>query len=172
MSSTDSPRLIGGRYQFGQRLGIGGMGVVYRATDLQTGQAVAIKMLKPAAGQLDPSMIERFCREADALRQLDHPNIVKVLETVEEGDQHYIVMEFISGGSLALLLGPQARLPLNRILQISLQVADALTRAHYLKIVHRDIKPGNVLLDEGGTIYAGWDNVSCTDHISSSLVAS
>src|SRR5690242_1159761 len=98
-----APRIIGNRYELLDLIDQGGMGKVYRGRDRATGQTIAIKELK-SDFSADHQLIARFAREADTLRKLDHPNIVKVLATVNEGDQHYIVMDFIGGGSLADLL--------------------------------------------------------------------
>jgi serine/threonine protein kinase len=96
--------LIKGRYQIGQMVGGGGMGYVYLGTDILTGDSVAIKQLRVEMRGSMSAMVERFLREGEALRKLNHPNIVKVLATSDEGEQHYIVMEYIGGGSLADLL--------------------------------------------------------------------
>jgi serine/threonine protein kinase len=93
-----------------------------------------------------PELVERFRREGEALRRLNHPNIVKVLAAVEETGQPYLVMEYVSGGSMATLLEQQPQLPLGRALAIALELADALSRAHHLDILHRDIKPANIFL--------------------------
>ncbi len=143
--------VILGRYELGPPIGEGGMGEVFRGLDRQTDQPVAIKRLKSGRLSNDPTLVERFEREGDALRALDHPNIVKVLASAEEAGSHYIVMEYVAGGSLADLLSKEGRLPIARTVDIALELADALTRSHHLKIVHRDIKPGNVLLAEDGT---------------------
>ncbi|MCP4593240.1 MAG: serine/threonine protein kinase, partial [bacterium] len=132
-------------------LGRGGMGDVYRGTDTQTGQIVAIKMLKPDIVANNPDIVARFVREGEALRQLKHPNIVEMVAAVEENGQHYLVIEYVAGGSLQDLLEQQGRLPIERVLEISLDLADALTRAHRLGIIHRDLKPANVLLAEDST---------------------
>ena len=147
MSDIVTP-LIGGRYERYDQLGAGGMGVVYHGTDTHTDQPVAIKALKP--GVATPEMIARFKREGEILRELNHPNIVTMLEAVQQGGHHYIVMEYVAGGSLADVLDAQGDhpLPIARILQIAIEVTDALTRAHYLNIIHRDIKPANVLLSD------------------------
>jgi serine/threonine-protein kinase len=142
---------IANRYELGESIGMGGMGTVYAGQDTLTGEAVAIKMLRSEVVQTNPEILERFLREGEALRQLNHPNIVKVLGAVQENDQHYLIMELVSGGSLKDLLIEQPVLPIKRILAIGLEVADALTRAHHLNIIHRDIKPANVLLGEDGT---------------------
>ncbi len=147
--------VINGRYEIKDAktalIGEGGMGTVYQAVDLRTGQPVAVKHLKPEIVANDPQQVERFAREGEALRQLDHPNIVKVLATAEENGQHYIIMEYVEGGSLLALMNRQRQLPLEQVINIGLELADALTRAHHLHIIHRDIKPANVLLAEDGT---------------------
>lgn len=147
--------VVNGRYEIKDLetalVGEGGMGTVYQGVDLRTGQPVAIKHLKPEIVAGDPQQVERFAREGEALRQLNHPNIVKVLATVEEKDQHYIVMEYVGGGSLRQLMDRERKLPMEQVIGIGLELADALTRAHHLHIIHRDIKPANVLLAEDGT---------------------
>jgi len=132
-------------------LGRGGMGVVYRATDTQTGELVAVKALDPQIVAHDPAMLERFVREGEALRRLNHPNIVRMVAAIRENGRQYLVMEYVSGGSLEDLLKKQGRLPGTRVIQIALEIADALARAHHLGIIHRDLKPANVLLAEDGT---------------------
>ena len=141
---------IANRYELQEQIGAGGMGAVFRGVDTHTGEAVAIKQLKPEAILQDPGILQRFQREADALRQLNHPNIVKVLATAGQDDHHFIMMEYMSGGSLRDMLQTN-HLPIDRILSIALDLADALTRAHRLNIVHRDLKPANVLLADDGT---------------------
>ena len=141
--------MIGERYELLEVIGHGGMGTVHRGRDVKTDTFVAIKELKPEIVQLDPSIVERFEREGEALRRLDHPNIVKMLGTVAENNTHYLIMEYVSGGTLGdLMCDP---LSIEKILDLALDIADALTRAHRLKILHRDIKPANVLLAEDGT---------------------
>jgi DNA-binding NarL/FixJ family response regulator len=143
--------LIKGRYQPGRLIGGGGMGNVYIGTDTLTGETVAIKELRSDMVGNMPGLVERFLREGEALRRLNHPNIVKVLATLDEGSQHFIVMEYVGGGSLADLLLKQPQLPLERVVAISLELSDALSRAHHLHILHRDLKPANILLAEDGT---------------------
>src|SRR5260221_7346528 len=149
--SAGVPPLVEQRYEMLQPLGSGGMGTVFEACDVQTGDHVAVKMLKPEVTAQDPDMVQRFAREGEALRTLNHPNIVKLLATVQENDQHYLIMEYMPGGSLADLLKIEPQLPISRILAISLELADALTHAHHLKIIHRNVKPANVLLAADGT---------------------
>ena len=144
-------KIIANRFEMSDFIAQGGMGAVFRGRDLQTGQPAAIKLLKPNVVAENPNIIDRFVREGEALRRLDHPNIVKMLAAVSEGDEHYLVMEYVGGGSLRDLLRSRSQLPVTRVVKIALELADALSRAHHLKIIHRDIKPDNVLLDEDGT---------------------
>ncbi|MCU0464234.1 MAG: serine/threonine-protein kinase, partial [Anaerolineae bacterium] len=129
-------------------IGQGGMGTVFRGVDLETGQTIAAKRLKPEAVKSDPQLLERFEREGDALRRLNHPNIVKMLGTVDNKKEHFIILEYVPGGDLGDLLKAKGRLSIERTLQIGIELSDALTRAHYLKIIHRDLKPANVLMGE------------------------
>jgi DNA-binding NarL/FixJ family response regulator len=141
----------GARFVLEYLIGEGGVGQVYKGRDTHTGQSVAIKVLRPEVLLDAPNLVERFRREGELLRELHHPNIIQVLATYEEKGQGYIVMEYATGGSLADLLRRQPQLSLERALSIALEAADALARAHHLQIIHRDIKPGNVLLAADGT---------------------
>src|SRR5512135_2061090 len=124
--------LIANRFEIQDLIGRGGMGEVYRATDTQTGEIVAVKALNPDVIANDPNLLERFMREGEALRKLNHPNIVHMVAAVEEQGRHYLVMEFMEGGSLRDLLNSRGNLPANKVVKIALEVADALTRAHHL----------------------------------------
>lgn len=143
-------KVIKNRYEMIRVIGTGGAGTVYRGLDRDTDKPVAIKELRPQ-NSFDTDITERFRREGEALRRLNHPNIVAMLDAFEDDGQQYLVMEYVGGGSLADLLGEQPQLSLDRVLQIGLDLADALTRAHRLNIVHRDLKPANVLIAEDGT---------------------
>ncbi|MCQ3931917.1 MAG: hypothetical protein DPW16_15810 [Chloroflexi bacterium] len=149
--NSNTQRIIGGRFEVLDVIGQGGMGTVYRGRDTQTGETVAIKSLRPDIVKDDPKLLERFTREGEALRQLNHPSIVKMLASIEEDNHHYIVMEYVGGKSLKDLLAESGPMPIDRVLHITLDLADALTRAHRLKIIHRDLKPANVLLADDGT---------------------
>ncbi|MCA9904218.1 MAG: serine/threonine protein kinase, partial [Anaerolineae bacterium] len=144
-------RTIAGRFRIESLIQRGGMGDVYRGTDLDTEQTIAIKTLNREMLLEDPLLLERFRREADVLRRLNHPNIVHILATVDEDSAHHIVMEYMSGGSLGDLIDQEGKLSLKRSVQIALDLTDALTRAHRLQIIHRDVKPANVLLAADGT---------------------
>lgn len=144
-------KLIGNRYEIIEELGTGGMGTVYRGVDRQSGQPVAVKALKEEVIRDDPVLLVRFEREGEALRHLNHPNIVKMLANLYENDTHYLVMEYVGGGSLVELMEKWPTLPIKQILRIGMGIADALAHTHALNIIHRDIKPANILLTEGGT---------------------
>jgi|GEM_PF-600015 len=144
-------KLIAGRFERLEEIGAGAMGAVFKGRDTQTGELVAIKALKPDVIKQDPQIIERFDREGEALRRLNHPSIVKVIATAKEGKDHFLVLEYVDGGSLRGVMDETPQLPINQILEIALDLSDALARAHRLDIVHRDIKPANVLVAEDGT---------------------
>jgi serine/threonine protein kinase len=141
-------QILNNRYKIISQLGEGGMGEVYLATDEKSNQQVAVKIL---ARQLtaSPEALERFKREGETLRQLDHPNIVKFIDAFEHDKQYVIVMEYVSGGNLQNLI-KQGALPIEQARQITLDLCDALIRAHRLNIIHRDLKPENVLITEKG----------------------
>lgn len=139
------------------QIGYGSMGIVYRGRDRQTGDDVAVKVLRMDALPATDDMIDRFVREGEALRLLEHPNIVKVIDTIHEPDPiadqdgaYYLVMEYAAGGTLRDLLAQQGHIPLEQTLEIGLDLSDALARAHRIGVIHRDIKPGNVLLTADG----------------------
>ena len=147
----DPTPTIANRFTLHELLGRGGMGDVYRATDSLSGESVAIKALTPSVLAHDPDLVARFLREGEALRLLNHPNIVHMVAAVADQGRQYIAMEFVEGGSLQDVLQTRGSLPPADVLKIALEVADALTRAHHLGIIHRDIKPANVLLAKDGT---------------------
>lgn len=143
--------LVANRYAIGRLIGQGGMGEVFQGVDTTTQEPVAIKVLNPEIVTRNPLLLDRFKREGEALRKLAHPHIVKMQAAISEKDKHYLVMEYVPGGSLREMLDEHKRLPLRRALEIALDLADALTRAHRIRIIHRDIKPSNVLLAEDGS---------------------
>ena len=128
-------------------LGRGGMGVVYRATDRVLGRTVAVKVL-PAERAEDPTFVTRFEREARAAASLSHPSIVAVYDSGRDGDTRFIVMECVPGESLGQLLRQRHPLPAADAVEIAAEVASALAAAHRAGIIHRDIKPGNVMVND------------------------
>ena len=145
------PAVIANRFIVEKLIGQGGMGEVYLGRDEQTGEPVAIKRLKPELLAADPDMVTRFVQEGEALRQLHHPNIVRMLAAATHEHTHYLILEYVAGGSLQEYLEKHGPLPIPRVLEIALDLADALTRTHRLNIIHRDLKPANVLLATDGT---------------------
>lgn len=137
-------------YRITRLLGSGGMGVVYEAEDTQLGRRVAVKVLSEDM-QRDPSVLERFQREARAASALNHPGICTVHSIEQHEGQHFIVMELLEGQTLAKRIGRQP-LELPEILDLGIQIADALESAHAKGIVHRDLKPVNLILNGRGQI--------------------
>jgi eukaryotic-like serine/threonine-protein kinase len=135
-------------YRLIEKLGAGGMGVVYLAEDTKLGRQVALKVLPPEAAS-DPARLERFQREARAVAALNHPHIVTLYSVEEAGGVHFLTMEHVEGQSLDRLI-PEGGLPLKRLLEIAVALADALAAAHDKGIVHRDLKPANVVIGEKG----------------------
>jgi eukaryotic-like serine/threonine-protein kinase len=142
--------LFAGRYEIGDVLGRGGMGVVYRAQDRQLGEAVAIKVLRPELGSLDPTVLERFKQELRLARRITHRNVVRTYDLGEAGGTYYITMELVRGTTLATFIRDAGRLDVRATLTIGKQLCRALEVAHEEGIVHRDIKPQNLLVDPAG----------------------
>lgn len=138
-----------GRYRIDGRLGDGAMANVFRAFDPGIGRTVAIKVLKPEYGR-DPELGERFMREARAAGALNHPNIATIYDVGQADGIAYIAMELIEGQSLDVVLQAQGRLPYERVLALGQQLAAALDYAHKAGVVHRDVKPSNILLSADG----------------------
>ncbi len=136
-----------GGYRIVEAIGRGGTSVVYRAQHVRLGRTAAVKLLTPAVGAAD--FRERFLRESKLAASLDHPSIVPVFDAGEEDGLLYIAMACVEGSDLRTLLGQEGRLPLRRALRIVAQIASALDAAHARGLVHRDVKPGNILVGEG-----------------------
>ncbi|HPF61067.1 MAG TPA: serine/threonine-protein kinase [Gemmatimonadales bacterium] len=140
-----------GKYQLLERLGEGGMGTVYRARDEMLDRDVAIKVLRPDLVR-QQALVERFRTEAIALARLAHPRIATLYGLERDGDELYMVMEFLRGETLEALVQRQGRLSWRRAAEICAQIAEALDHAHDHGVVHRDIKPANVMIGPGGAV--------------------
>ncbi len=140
-----------GRYKIEKTVGVGGMAVVFEATDLQTGKKVAVKMLKETNSQ-DTSAIKRFVYESKAIAMLNHPNIVKIYDISVKGENKYIVMELIKGITLKEYITQKGKLDWRETAIFVEQILSALDHAHNMGVIHRDIKPQNIMLLEGGMV--------------------
>jgi hypothetical protein len=143
--------VVAGRYRIAGLLGRGGMGEVYRATDLTLGQAVALKFLPESAAR-DDRALARFYNEVRMARQVTHPNVCRVYDIGEVEGQHYISMEYVDGEDLACLMRRIGRLPADKALEIGRKLCAGLAAAHEKGVLHRDLKPANVMIDGRGNV--------------------
>lgn len=142
---------LGGRYRIEKQIGIGGMAVVFRAYDPVIQRYVAVKMLKEDVAR-DEAAVKRFINESKAVAMLSHPNIVSIYDVSVSGEYKYIVMEYIEGITLKSYMSQKGALPLDEVIHYSRQILSALAHAHGKGIIHRDIKPQNIMLLKDGKI--------------------
>jgi len=152
VTSGGEPRTLAGRYRLDEVIGRGGMSTVYRGTDLELDRTVAVKVALDPLVEQSPIYLARFTREATAGAAIDHPGVATVYDAGADGPTRFIVMEFVPGKSLADILREHSPLEPAKAADIAAQAADALSAAHARGIVHRDIKPGNIMVTPGGSV--------------------
>jgi eukaryotic-like serine/threonine-protein kinase len=145
------PTMLADRYQLGELIATGGMGSVHRAIDTHLGRPVAVKILKRVLAD-DATFLERFRREARAAAAISHPGVARVYDYGERSSEPFIVMELVEGDTLAERIARHGRLPWRQAFAIAEQVAAALSAAHEHDVVHRDVKPANILIDQSGRV--------------------
>jgi serine/threonine protein kinase len=143
---------LANRYEIKSVLGVGGMGVVYRAIDKELGEPVAIKTLKGDAMAADPALLQRFKDEIRLARKITHRNVVRTHDLGEVEGVYYITMEFVEGQSLKHLIQSRGQLPVNVTLTVGKQLCRALEVAHEQGVIHRDIKPQNIVVEPSGVL--------------------
>jgi serine/threonine-protein kinase len=140
-----SETLLNGRYELQAQQGSGGMSVIYKALDRELQRIVAVKILRPSLTQ-DPSFLEKFRNEARSVANLSHPNIVTVHDVGSDGSAHYIVMEFVEGQDLKKIIKARGALPVDRVVDLAIQICGGIGYAHRSGLVHADVKPQNILV--------------------------
>jgi serine/threonine-protein kinase len=142
-------KILAGRYHLERELGRGGMGAVFLARDAQLGELVALKIIHSLGGE-DPGAIDRFRREASAARKITHPNVIRIYDLTEDAaaGELLLSMEYFPGMTLAELGRRRGALPVDEVRELVSQIADGLGAAHQAGVIHRDLKPGNVLINE------------------------
>ncbi|WP_425448968.1 Stk1 family PASTA domain-containing Ser/Thr kinase [Dethiothermospora halolimnae] len=144
-------KVLGNRYEIIEKIGGGGMALVYKAKCKLLNRYVAIKVLRSEFTN-DEEFIDKFRRESQAAASLSHPNIVNIYDVGVEGDIYYIVMEYVKGTTLKNIIREKGKLNINEVLNFTMQIADGLNHAHRNHIVHRDIKPHNIMVTEDGRV--------------------
>ncbi len=146
-----SEKILADRYRLVEQIGVGGMAIVYRAVDQRTGHNVAVKVLKPEFNK-DAEFVGRFQREAEAASRMTHHNIVNLLDVGMDGENRYLVMEYVQGKTLKEVIREKGRINPTVAAQITIRILSALQHAHQNGIIHRDIKPQNILVHADGHI--------------------
>jgi serine/threonine protein kinase/tetratricopeptide (TPR) repeat protein len=144
--------LFAGRFEILEKLGSGGMGAVFRVLDTKIREEIALKLFKPGI-VADPTAVERFKNELKLARRIIHKNVCRMYDLNEEAGLPFITMEYVPGEDLRSLLRRAGRLSVEKILSIARQVCDGLAEAHRLDVVHRDLKPGNIMIDKEGNVH-------------------
>jgi serine/threonine-protein kinase len=145
------PEMLDDRYKLYERLGEGGMAEVFRAEDLRLGREVAVKALRPQYAS-EKNFLDRFIDEARSMAGFSHRNVVNVYDVGKDGNRYYIVMEYVPGEDLRKMLERTGRLPVKTALEVARQMAQGIGYAHRKGLVHRDVKPGNILITPEGDV--------------------
>ena len=140
-----------GSYKITDKIGEGGMGAVFRGIDVMLEREVAVKMLRPELSQ-QPNIVERFRSEAVTLAKLNHPNIATLYSFVRQGDDFFMVMEFVRGETLDGLMRRSGAMPVHTAIGLLCQALEGIDHAHRMGIIHRDVKPANMMMTETGTL--------------------
>ncbi len=148
---SGAERVLIGGFELLEKIGQGGMGAVYRALQVNIGRLVALKLMRPGLAR-DKRYLERFLREARASARLSHPNIVQGIDAGQDKGYYYFAMEFVDGDTLRHLIGRAGQLPEAKCLEIGMRMAEALDHAHKFGMVHRDVKPENILIERGSGV--------------------
>ncbi len=143
--------LLGDRYEILEVIGEGGMAIVYKARDAVLDRVVALKVLKDEFDN-DPSFVEKFKTEALAAAKLSHPNIVNIFDVGQQNNKHFIVMEYVEGQTLQEIISSKGPIPVNQAVNITAMICDGLQAAHEKGIIHRDVKPHNILITNSGIV--------------------
>src|SRR5689334_6205601 len=141
-------------FELEEQIGSGAMGVVFRARFVKNDRRVALKLLPPEVA-VNKTLAARFQREMEILKDLRHPHVVHCFGGTCEGDQWYYAMELVESGTLASLLREQGRMPWRQVVDLGMQVCAGLAHAHQRGVIHRDLKPGNLLLTRAGRVKLG-----------------
>jgi serine/threonine protein kinase len=144
--------VFGGRYEILQLIGRGGMGAVYKARDTELDRTVALKLIRPELAK-DPQILKRFKQELILARQVTHKNVIRIFDLGQSDGIKFITMDFVEGQDLRRLLLEKGKFPPEQAARIMLQICRALEAAHSERVIHRDLKPQNIMLDSGGRVY-------------------
>ena len=150
-SILEMGKVIGGRFQIMELLGMGGMGAVYKAYDRDIEKIIALKCIRPELSS-HPEVVQRFTQELLLARQVAHKNVIRIFDVRESGGLKFITMEFLEGQSLATLMAARGKLPSSEAVDIMRQVCSGLAAAHAEGVVHRDLKPSNIMIEPSGRV--------------------
>src|SRR5260370_13287167 len=144
--------IVGDRYETLQLLGQGGMGAVYKAGDVELERLVALKLIRPDLAS-HPEILRRFKQELILAREVTHPNVIRIFDLGQASGVRFITMEYVEGRDLRAILHEKGKLTTEEAVPLFQQIAAALEAAHHAGVVHRDLKPQNIMVDKGGRVY-------------------